>query len=83
MGCQFQVLLSHRPWNKSLNFIVPTSTKYVIPNSLKVSHWQSKRFSPPKNAVYHHLNHVLMKITKYSDLPIAHEESETFLMIDL
>ena len=28
------------PWNKSLNFIFPT--KYVIPKSLKVSHWLSK-----------------------------------------
>ena len=28
------------PWNKSLNFIFPT--KYVIPKSLKFSHWPSK-----------------------------------------
>ena len=27
-------------WNKSLNFIFPT--KYVIPKSLKFSHWPSK-----------------------------------------
>ena len=29
------------PWKKSLNFIFPT--KYVIPNSLKFSHWPSKQ----------------------------------------
>ncbi len=41
------------PWNKSLNFIFPT--KYVIPKSLKFSHWPSKKdviymifFTPPK-----------------------------------
>ena len=32
--------LANGPWNKSLNFIFPT--KYVIPKSLKVSHWLSK-----------------------------------------
>ena len=32
------------PWNKSLNFIFPT--KYVIPKSLKFSHWPSKITNP-------------------------------------
>ena len=32
--------LANGPWNKSLNFIFPT--KYVIPKSLKFSHWPSK-----------------------------------------
>ena len=32
--------LANRPWNKSLNFIFPT--KYVIPKSLKFSHWPSR-----------------------------------------
>ena len=31
--------LANGPWNKSLNFIFPT--KYVIPKSLKFSHWPS------------------------------------------
>ena len=40
--------LANGPWNKSLNFIFPT--KYVIPKSLKFSHWPSKiNFDyPPK-----------------------------------
>ena len=32
--------LANGPWEKSLNFIFPT--KYVIPKSLKFSHWPSK-----------------------------------------
>ena len=32
--------LANGAWNKSLNFIFPT--KYVIPKSLKFSHWPSK-----------------------------------------
>ena len=35
--------LANGPWNKSLNFIFPT--KYVIPKSLKFSHWPSKKMS--------------------------------------
>ena len=38
--------LANGPWNKSLNFIFPT--KYVIPKSLKFSHWPSKISSPFK-----------------------------------
>ena len=38
--------LANGPWNKSLNFIFPT--KYVIPKSLKFSHWPSRRpFNDP------------------------------------
>ncbi len=32
--------LANGPWKKSLNFIFPT--KYVLPKSLKFSHWPSK-----------------------------------------
>ena len=32
--------LANGPWKKSLNFIFPT--KYVIPKSLKLSHWLSE-----------------------------------------
>ena len=32
--------LANGPWDKSLNYIFPT--KYVIPKSLKFSHWPSK-----------------------------------------
>ena len=38
--------LANGPWNKSLNFIFPS--KYVIPKSLKFSHWPSK--NPPKSS---------------------------------
>ena len=53
-----ETYLAKGPWNKSLNFIFPT--KYVVPKSLKVSHWLSKEmpigkptpkplgFSPPR-----------------------------------
>ena len=34
------------PWNESLNFIFPTT--YVIPKSLKFSHWPSKKTPPWK-----------------------------------
>ena len=44
------------PWDKSLNFIL--STKYVIPKSLKFSHWLSKH-------VWHQSFH-MMEIMKYS-----------------
>ena len=41
--------LANSPWNKSLNCIFPTEY-YVIPKSLKFSHWPSK-YSPP-----HHIS---------------------------
>ena len=37
------------PWNKSLNFIFPT--KYVIPKSLKFSHWPSKLSTSPLDSI--------------------------------
>ena len=36
--------LANGPWKKSLNFFFPT--KYVIPKSLKFSHWPSKMRMP-------------------------------------
>ena len=39
--------LANGPWNESLNFIFPT--KYVIPKSLKFSHWPSKKLYTPQN----------------------------------
>ena len=36
--------LASGPWKKCLNFIFPT--KYVIPKSLKFSHWPSKHQAP-------------------------------------
>ena len=56
--CLYTLIISHSangPWKKSLNFIFPT--KYVIPKSLKFSHWLSeicgfcstKQHSVPKN----------------------------------
>ena len=46
--------LANGPWKKSLNFIFPT--KYVIPKSLKFSHWPSKKIftqliSTPKKQI--------------------------------
>ena len=41
---KFKSHLANGPWNKSLNFIFPTT--YVIPKSLKFSHWPSKKFHP-------------------------------------
>ena len=43
---QTRIFITHSakgPWNQSLNSIFPT--KYVIPKSLKVSHWLSKIIS--------------------------------------
>ena len=49
LGPTLYVLVSLSQWTlkkKSLNFIFPT--KYVIPKSLKFSHWTSKLFFQPK-----------------------------------
>ena len=43
------------PEKKSLNFIFPT--KYVIPKSLKFSHWPSKETNPTSGHVLGSLTH--------------------------
>ena len=54
------------PWKKSLNFIFPT--KYVIPKSLKFSHWPSKKSkSKPSTHLGKH-NNVPWKIVGLEDL---------------
>ncbi len=45
MGKEWGTYSAKGSWNKSLNFIFPT--KYVIPKSLKVSHWLSQGRAEP------------------------------------
>ena len=43
------------PWNKSLNFILPT--KYVIPKKLRFSHWPSKIPRPSQTSQFSQAPH--------------------------
>ncbi len=66
-------------WNKSLNFIFPT--KYVIPKSLKVSHWLSEYIN--KQIIIYIYMYVPCNVIHQSDYPVTIASAASAMGSDL
>ena len=56
------------PQNKSLNYIFPT--KYVIPKSLKVSHWLTQNKNIASSVFWGHIGEPGIQLYKFTDLVV-------------